>query len=511
MRQLKRFSPLILFFILGSTVLGAAGKALAQAPGSSQTPTVEERLGTIEQLLQNLEKRLEALEGSPIAKTAAAPSLEGPEGNLQTAALGSRIEALDQELRIVQRKRELETEAAAALDKRAPLVGVGADGFSLRSPDNEFSLNLRSSIQADGRFFSNGAPQPGGSTFVPYKVRLYFDGVVFKNFSFRLMPDFGNGLTTVQDAYVDAAIRPWLKLRAGKTKGPVGLERLVTDTDVEFYERALPTNLAPNRDVGYELWGEPWGGVVSFAGGIFNGVADGSSADLNSDNHHEFEGRLFAHPFRKTSLAPIQGFGLGLAGTSGRETGTVANPTVAGYKTSSQLYFFQYRSDGAPAGTVVAAGDHWRISPQAYYYWGPFGAWAEYIFSSQDVKRGATLGTLHNAAWQVAATYLLTGEKASYRTVSPAHSLDLRRGYWGAFEVTARFSELRVDQSAFPVFADPLSSVLGAKSRTLGLNWYLNKNTKFVFNFEQTDFMQIAGGMKRKQENAFLERLQLAF
>lgn len=502
------------FYVLLLAALAGFGfsmPAMAQVAESPGRTNVEARLDTIEQLLKTLEKRLEAVEGSSAARNFPSPLQDATEGTVQTAALVERIEALDQNLRVVQRKRELEAEEAAAKARTSAFVTAGKDGFSIKSADGAFSFSPHMNIQADARLFASGAPQAGASTFAPFKVRPTFEGVLFTGFSFRIMPDFGNGTTTLQDAYIDSTVRPWLKVRAGKYKGPVGLERLVADTDVEFYERSLPTNLVPNRDVGFELFGEPWGGVVTYAGGIFNGVADGGSADLDADNHHEFEGRVFAHPFRKTSLTPVQGFGLGLAGTSGRETGTATSPIVAGYKTSAQQTFFRYRSDGTAAGTVVADGEHWRISPQAYYYWGPFGAWSEYVLSSQPVKRGSVRREFMNAAWQVAASYVLTGEKASYKAVSPAHAIDLRSGNWGAFEVLARFSELHVDKSAFPFFADPLSSASGAKQWTVGLNWYANKNMKFVFNYEQTGFQQIAGGVKRKDEKVLLERLQLAF
>ena len=66
-----------------------------------------------------------------------------------------------------------------------------------------------------------------------------------------------------------------------------------------------------------------------------------------------------------------------------------------------------------------------------------------------------TEANLDNESWQAAVSYVLTGENASYRSVSPAQSFDLTKGTWGAFEVAARYSELNVDKDAFPIFADP--------------------------------------------------------
>ena len=488
-----------------------ANPVAAQAAELSASATLDARVEKIEQVLQALEHRLEAIEKNNSGNIGSVTTASSGAGSGAPSDLAERIAALDQGIRVIQRQRELEAEDAAAKAKAAPVAAAGAGGFTIRSADSAFVLNLHGTVQADTRLFPNGSPAPGASTFTATKARPIIDGVLSRTFSFKIMPDFGSGTTTLLDAYIDGAILPWLKIRAGKFKGPVGLERLVSDTDVEFYERALPANLVPNREVGAQLFGDLWGGVVSYAGGIFNGVADGGSADLDTDNHRELEGRVFLSPYRKTTLAALQGFGIGIAGTSGSQTGTLSAPVVAAYKDAAQQSFFRYRFDGAAAGTTVAFGNHSRITPQANYYWGPFGAWAEYVLSSQGVKRGALADTMDNASWQAGATYVLTGEKASYRAVAPLHPLAIKQRAWGAVEVGARYAHLSVDKSAFPLFADPLESASGARSWTLGVNWYANRNIKIVLNYEQTDFQAVAGGTKRKQERALLERFQLAF
>jgi phosphate-selective porin OprO/OprP len=496
---------------LAGLASGFARFAGAQASESSMARTLDARLGAIERQLKALEGRLAALEGNISAAPDLTLSHYGSNGNFQTVTLAAQIEALTEKISRIETQGAQGAATAAPQAASASVVSAGRDGFAIRSADGAFGFYLRGILQADTRLFPNGAPAAGASTLTITKVRPTFEGTLFKSFAFKIMPDFGSGTTSLQDAYIDATIRPWLKFRAGKFKGPVGLERLVSDPEVEFYERFLPTNLVPNREVGAQLFGEPWGGVVSYAGGIFNGVADGSSTDIDTDNHREFEGRVFFHPFRRTALRSLQGFGAGLAGTSGSKTGTVSAPIVAAYRTSAQQTFFRYRSDGTAAGTVVADGAHRRISPQAYYYRGPLGVWGEYVLSSQDVARGATGATINNAAWQVALTYVLTGENASTRSVTPARSLDLRQRTWGAFEIGTRYGRLTVDKSAFPFYADPLTAASAARAWTVGLNWYANKNVKVVLNYEQTDFQTVEGGVKRKQERAILERFQLAF
>jgi phosphate-selective porin OprO/OprP len=118
---------------------------------------------------------------------------------------------------------------------------------------------------------------------------------------------------------------------------------------------------------------------------------------------------------------------------------------------------------------------------------------------------------LSNEAWQVAGSYVLTGENASYRSVAPAQPFDLTKGTWGAFELAARYGELTVDKDAFPFFASPTRAARIAKSWGLGLNWYLNRNVKFQLNYEQTDFTGGSANGERPKERALLSRFQVAF
>ena len=490
--------------------------AQAQAGDSISPPTatsMEERWKGIEERLRSIERRLDRLDEHSSAN---ADEARSPGNVLQNVSLEGRLKQLDQKLQIAEQRNGSEAASATPQPATTPVLGAGPEGFFLRSADNAFRLNLHGQLQADGRFSHDDSGhddsgRAGADTFSLGSIRPILEGTFFRDFSFRIMPDFGRGTTFLQEAYFDATIQPWIKFRAGKYKGPVGLERLAGDSELLFFERAFPTALVPNRDVGVELYGEPWGGVLTFAAGLFDGVPDGSSADTDGDDKKEFEGRLFTHPFRKSTREALQGLGIGVSGTLGKKAGSPSSPSVASYRTSAQQTFFHYRADGTLAGTVIADGAHSRISPQAYYYGGPFGLLGEYVVSLQEVERGTFRKTLGNRAWQVAASYVLTGEKASYRSVTPAHSFDRGQGHWGAFEIAARYSELRVDPAAFPVFANPQDSSQKARAWTVGFNWYLNKNAKFVFDYEQTHFTAIPGGRNRQTEKSFLERFQIAF
>ncbi len=165
-------------------------------------------------------------------------------------------EELDQRVRILERKLELEAEKNEALAKSQGQAVASRDGFEVKSADNAFRLKLRGYLQVDGRFFLDDEELPATDSWVIRRARPVLEGTLFKFVDFKIMPDFGGGTTVLYDAYIEARFSKAARLRAGKFKPPVGLERLQSATDLLFVERAFPTGLVPSRDIGLQLGGE---------------------------------------------------------------------------------------------------------------------------------------------------------------------------------------------------------------------------------------------------------------
>lgn len=417
----------------------------------------------------------------------------------------ARLAQLEQEVRLLKRLLEVQKEVQIKKDTEAPVLTVSKEGFNVKSKDQSFQLKFRAQIQTDGRFFFNDNTSSGSDTFLIRRLRPTLEGTVFKYFDFRLMPDFGNGTTSLQDAWVDFKYWKAAQLRVGKFKSPIGVERLQSDPAAQFVETALSTNLVPNRDIGVDLHGEFFDGALTYDAGVFNGVADNASADTDIHDDKEFAGRIFVLPFKNTANDFLNGFGIGLGGSAGNAHGS----TLPTYRSGSQQTIFGF----TPAsGTVRAFGQRLRIAPQTYYYSGPFGVLSEFVLSSQEVENSGAKGKVDNRGFQIAGSYVLTGENAAYTGVIPRHDFDPRNGKWGAWELAGRFSTLSIDDDVFSIFSNPLSSVTDAKAWTMGINWYLNRNLKFMTHFEQTFFEGgLASNGDRKTENLLLSRLQVYF
>ena len=362
-----------------------------------------------------LAPELHAQEGTPPEQGDAAPPDESKE------EIEKRLHELEQRLAILERQKEVEQEVGAQKAKDAGTVGAGKDGFFLKSADGTYVLRLRALVQSDGRFWSDHEAKPATDTFLLRRGRPILEGTLARLFDFRVATDFGLGTTVLQDAYIDWRFAPYLKLRGGKFKTPFGLERLQSAGDLELAERALPTNLVPNRDIGLQLFGDIADGVVSYAAGAFNGVSDGGSADADINDKKETAARVFFQPFKRTSVLSLQSLGSGLAASYGDNKGTPASPGLSSYKTPGQQTFFSFRSDTPPtaAGTTVADGRRYRLSPQAYWYVWRVGALAEYVASYQKVARGTSAGDLKVESWQLTTSFALSDDRPSYKGLSP--------------------------------------------------------------------------------------------
>ncbi|MFL5404181.1 MAG: OprO/OprP family phosphate-selective porin [Gemmatimonadales bacterium] len=428
-----------------------------------------------------------------------------------STSLEARVNELDQQVRILQRLRELAADSAAAAAKDKVSATAGSkDGFSIKSADGKYAVRLKGLVQADGRFFLNDSAFPVTNTFFIRRARPILEATVGKYLEFRVQPDFGQGTTVLFDAYTDVKVVPALALRAGKFKPAVDLERYQSASDIVFAERALATNLAPNRDVGLQLSGDIGTGAFTWQAGVFNGVPDLGNGDGDVSDAKDFAARVFLQPFKTGTLS---GLGLGVAGTTGLERGTPAAPALASYRTPGQQTWFRYiSSTTTPANNVFANGRRARLAPQAYWYSGPLGLHAEYIQSWQAVSRNnAATVKLKHTAWQTTGSFFLTGEKNSFKSAAPKKLFDPKAGSFGALELAARYSELSIDDATFPIFATPTTTPSKAKAWAVGLNWYLAKAIKVVVDYEHTTFTGGAATGNREAENFVVTRVQHSF
>jgi phosphate-selective porin OprO and OprP len=378
------------------------------------------------------------------------------------------------------------------------------DGLWISTEDERTKLHVHGYVQADDHMFSATTHGEQLDTFFFRRIRPLFEGTLLNNVDFRFMPDFGQNDPQIQEAFLELKTLPFAKVRVGKFKEPIGLEVLRSDRELIFAERSLASDLVPLRYIGAQLSGAVVSNSIEYAGGFFEGSSDGSNGAFTRwIESHEAVARAFFLPFAATPITPLKQFGFGLAGSAGVQEGS-----ISGLKTMGQQTFFKYSS------STYADGQHNRLSPQAYYYVGPFGTLAEYVISSQEVLNGTRTVRAKNNAWEVATTVMLTGEKNSYAGVRPRNASEPVSGWrrFGGVELAVRYSQLAIDPDAFPHFASVSSAARLAKEEGIVLNWYMTRYVKLTTDYEHTGFRMAAGNTTPlHNEDVLMTRVQLAF
>ncbi len=436
------------------------------------------------------------------------------------AELNERLEALDQQVKALTRKLELASEQGAKpADGGTHAVASEKDGFGIVSADGNTKIKFWGYIHADGRFFFDDDQTRLTDQFLLRRARLVMEGTVAKYWDFRIMSEFGNvagsapAVVSLTDAYVIGNFDPSFKIQVGRFKTPIGLEFTQNDTVTMFIERGYTSNLVPARDEGAQIFGDLFGGRLSYNLGVFNGGVDNANRDTDNADDKDAVARLMATPF-KGGAAPLANLTVGIAASYGSADGIPGAGTglPTGFITAGQNAYATY------AAATTANGRHTHVVPQAYWSWGSAEVLAEYAGTNNRISAGAAAPSVNvsNRAYVVEAGYILTGESASYKGWSPNASFSPDFSSWGGFEVVGRIEHTALDSRAIPFLTNgapgTVASQRFATGFGAGVNWLFNRNVKLMLNFEHTTFDSgVAGTGDREAENMIESRLQLVF
>ena len=147
----------LLAFAIGLAVLPAHA-------ADPQDPTMQALLDRI----AALEQRLAAVEG------------RGPATGI------ADVEAVDQRLRVVERRQELQVEADASRAASVPVLALADKGLSVKSANGEFEVRLRGLVQGDFRYYGGDASVSQLDSFL---LRLAFQGFQLGEGRYRPFPD----------------------------------------------------------------------------------------------------------------------------------------------------------------------------------------------------------------------------------------------------------------------------------------------------------------------------------
>jgi len=413
-----------------------------------------------------------------------------------SARAGGEAGSVEQEIqRLKERLDALEKRAGTAFDVQ------WRDGLLFQSADKMFRLTIGGRVFNDWAKFdadSDLESRFGADKFdsgVEFRsAQLAIAGTIYDTVEFKWEYDFTDRkgeATAIKDMYLGMRKVPVVgNIRIGRFYEPLGLETQNSERYLTFMERGLSARLTPSRSTGIMFHGPIMGEMVNYQVGAFKPSGDDGA---NKGGSFKYTGRLFASPWYEEQGRHV--LHLGVSG-SHRDLDKDYDKAQVEYKARPES---NMAPDLVSTGKINGVDEVTLTAAEAALVHGPFSLQGEYVRSSLDRAAGSGLSF---SAWYLYASYFLTGENRAYSRstgtfgrIKPRDNFRSKDGGLGAWEVAARYSAIDLDDK--DVRGGRLSDV------TVGINWYLNPNTRVMANYVHADRKDVG--------NAHIGQLRLQF
>lgn len=334
---------------------------------------------------------------------------------------------------------------------------------------------------------------PDGTEF--RRIRIETEGGFYTNTYWKFQVDFGGGKTELKDVLIGQKGIPLFgNVQVGHFNEPFSLEEVTSDKYDLFLEYSLPVQaFAPARNAGIMFF-DNWRERVTWQAGVFRETDD--SGILGSNSGYAATGRVTALPWYAEEGRKL--LHVGAAFSSRHPSGdAVTYETRPEWHQSSRKFV----STGAIKGVDSAN----LLGLEGALVYGPFCAQAEYFNTGVSRTSG---GDASFSGWYLEGSYFLTGENRKYDPKKgefgrpiPNRNFNLKDGGLGAWELVARYSTVDLNDAGAGISGG------AQKDTTLGLNWYLNPNTRVMFNWVHAMTDQPDNG----NADMFLVRFQVDF
>lgn len=375
-------------------------------------------------------------------------------------------------------------------------------GIKVRTEDGRFEATVGGRIQFDYYLFSEDESARIGSTPIGSAVPgtgANRGGAAFRRtyltltgkaygWEYKFEDDFVTTNTeagSFREMWIATKVGPG-KLIIGQHKPFRGMEELASSNEITLMERPFTTanGVYANRQFAKGLFYK--GNTDTFGYGVHVATLGAFAATTEG---HTFGARGYYFPFSEDGRT----LHVALAYSSDRED----------LNADTAAATFQYAGRRGPritlgnAGASVASGFGTQntIHAEIAGTYGSFTAQAEYVNSKLengfDVAGGGQDEDTKINGYYGQVSYFLTGEKKVYKKDRGAFGSPKPINSYGAVEVAARYD---VAENESTVNAQARGCVLGGVAAgsyqscegsvlTLGANWYVNPNVRFMANY----------------------------
>ncbi len=415
--------------------------------------------------------------------------------------LESKLEALSQsapaETRVEERLEKIEQSVAAQSARDNAFDVYWKKGLQFETSDKNFKLHIGGRVHND--YYWGGYDEGDFDNGVRFRrARLQLDGQLYTDYKFKWEYDFAeDGTAKWKDVYLAYTGLDLAKVQIGHFKEPFGLEELTGTNSMTLIENSPVTSaFVPSYQTGLMLFNSllnrrlTWQAGAFYTGDNAFGDAENESSGKEANGEWDFAARVTGLPWYDNEGERLLHLGLAY---HHREY----DDSNARYRARGSWS----RGDRLADTGAIAAESGDTIGAEAALLLGPASLQGEYLYLDLDRSTG---GSEEFQGGYILASYVLTGEHRTYKDgglagVEPARNFSLKKGGAGAWELTARYSWLDLDDRTKGGEMDDI---------VMGLNWYLNSSIRMMANYAHGEEDGDGAG---DEADVFTLRLQLAF
>ena len=488
---------------------------------------VQQQLAAMQAKLDQLDQRVDTLEGDLAKERARADAAEARAQRAEADAAAAKSDA-------AAAKADAAKLAAATPSATAkPATEITWDGAPKLVTKDGWSFKPRGRIHLDaGTISAPGAlsnPNLGGNLRVR-RVRLGAEGTMPGGLGYKVEVDFANSAVSLADAFVSySPSKVPLVVRVGNFETLNGLEQISSSNNNSFIERAAFNDAFLNsRRLGAAVAFKSKSGALRAEAGIF--AAHSIDSSLDNDGWIGAARLVYA----PQALGGQLHFG---ANFQHREfASNISGGTSSGSNMPSVNQLVRYRARPnsqltdvrfVDTGSFAASSDNvFGLEGAAIFKGVYFAGEAQWVkarsYRSGDLASGADVFSGGNSAVVTASDpsffglygevgYFLTGETRAYKRGDGTWSRTKVNNPWskgglGAFQLAARYEYLDLDDDALIAgatnnFTTGTSALAALPTRQgrggtqssylLGLNWYAGDYVRLLIDYGR---IEVRGG-----------------
>jgi phosphate-selective porin OprO/OprP len=425
----------------------------------------------------------------------------------------AKLDALQKEIDDLKQAQQ----AAKLTAQEQPKEAMNYNRATITSADGRSSIAFRALVQADAAYYDQ---DPAGPLATDYRrgsvgasrennaardlsdgmyfrrARFGFEGMIARDFNYRLIVELGGAGTEAQgrinDAWISYSGFAPFSIQIGAFSPPANLDDGTPADETLFIERATPNELsralggADGRlGIGVRGNGTRWMGSLAYTSRT---VIDPEVFDAQS--------AVVGRAGFLVMTSSNYNLHLGASATY------VIKPPDAGLDAGGVRYGIRFRDRPELRVDSTRLIDTGAIDAKHAYVVGAelAGNWRQFYLQAENywygIERKAALDNPSFGGYYVQGSWLITGEahrynmtNAAYQSPRPLLPFNSSGGI-GAWELAFRFShmDLNFQEGAEGTASTPTSVRGGLQDIwTAGVNWYLTPSLRFVLEYQRVD------------------------